>query len=128
MSFFFQGAGSKDPPWEGLLTGLGNWFKNRGQKKFSNPIYCENDRTIVCYTHFVLSTTLLDLLIKTLKKKKCRSRMCWASTWHRGEHFSKFTVVASCSTTHRYIRPRCANNGRIYAVQHIDAGYQHTYK
>ena len=27
-----------------------------------------------------------------------------------------------------YIHPRCANNGRIYAVQYNDAGYQHTYK
>ena len=25
-------------------------------------------------------------------------------------------------------RTRCANNGRIYAVQYNDAGYQHTYK
>ena len=32
------------------------------------------------------------------------------------------------STTHQYIRRRCVNNGRIYAVQYSDAGYQHTYK
>ena len=44
---------------------------------------------------------------------------------HRGEHFSKFTVVASCSTTHQYIHPRCATNGRIYAAQYNDAGCIH---
>ena len=37
------------------------------------------------------------------QKVGLQTQMCWASTWHRGEHFSKFTVVASCSTTHQYI-------------------------
>ena len=60
--------------------------------------------------------------LKQVNPQKRRKRK------HRGEHFSKFTVVASCNTTHQYIRPRCANNGRIYAVQYNDAGYQHTYK
>ena len=83
------------------LTGLGNWFKKKGQKKFSNPIYCENDHTIVCETHFVLSTTLLDLLIKTLKKRKKKKE--------KKERKKKNTVEVGCAW------PRCGTGANTSA-------------